>query len=77
MCMCMCVYVCMYMYVCANTLQFQIIVPPHLLIFGFFIGPPISYLDPPAYSFSRFHFADISEIVKTDCSICETVSSLV
>ena len=29
------------------------------------------------YEFSRFCLADISEIVKTDCSICETVSNLI
>ena len=46
---------------------------------AFFVGPPppLSYLDPPVYYFSRFYFADISEIVQTDCSFCETVSSLV
>ena len=43
--------------------------PLRLLIFGFFIRPlPLSYLDPPTYKFFRFCFADISEIVKTDCS---------
>ena len=55
---------------------------PRLLIFEVFVGTtPFSYLDPPppphppAYQFSRFCFADISEIVKTDCSFCETVCS--
>ena len=39
---------------------------------------PVPNNSPPlAYSFSRVCFADISEIVKTDGSICETVSSLV
>ena len=66
------------------ALQFQILVPGHLLIFGFFVGPPLSYLDPPppsttnlAYWFSKFCFGDFSEIVQMDCFICETVSSLV
>ena len=70
------------------ALQFQILVPGRLLIFGFFVGPPLSNLDhthppshPPltnlAYWFSKFCFADFSEIVQMDCSICETVSSLV
>ena len=62
------------------TLHLQIIVPTYLLVFGFFVGTLLSYLDPPsphAYQFSRFCFADIPEIVKTNCSIFETVSSLV
>ena len=59
------------------ALQFQIIVPPHLLTFGFFVGPPFLF-GPPLPSppfparFFRFCFADISVIVKTDCSFYET-----
>ena len=55
-----------------SALQFQIIAPPpNLLVFGFFVGPP------PCLLFPRLYFADISEIVETDCSFCETVSNLV
>ena len=38
------------------TIQFQLIVPPrlHLLIFRFFVGCPLSYLDPPLVNFPDF-----------------------
>ena len=58
-----------------GTLQFQIIVPPAYLIFGFFVGtspPPHTHL-----LIFQIFFVDISETVKTDCSVCGTVSSLV
>ena len=51
--------------------------PPLLINFWIFCRIPplpllLSYLDPPSppppYQFSRFCFADISELVKTDCS---------
>ena len=66
-----------------STLQFQIIVPPCLLIFWFFVGalPLLSYLDHLRWLIFQilfcFCFTGISEIVKTDCSICETVNSLI
>ena len=53
-----------------STLQLQMTVLSCLLTFGFFVAFLGNQL-------SRFCFADISEIVKTFCSICETVSSLV
>ena len=63
-------------FISTSTLQFQIIAPPQLN-FLIFCHTHLSYLNPLAYQFSRFCFADISEIDKTDCSFCETVSSLV
>ena len=51
-----------------------------LLIFGFFVGPPSAFLfgNPPSTpAFSRFCFVDISEIIKTNFSVCKTASSLV
>ena len=48
--------------------------PPFFINFWIFCRiphSPFSFLiwtPPPAYQFSRFCFADISEIVKTDCS---------
>ena len=49
--------------------------PPHLLIFGYFVGP----LPPSTTSLSYVNpqLADISETVERDCSFWETVSSLV
>ena len=52
--------------------------PPRSLVFGFFVGTP-PHPAPPLINLPDFVFcfADISEIVKTDRSFCETVSSLV
>ena len=47
--------------------------PTRLLIFRYFVRPPLSYLDPPPL----INFSDISEIVKINCSISKTVSILV
>ena len=64
-------------FVITATLQFQIIVSPRLLVFGFFVGAP-SYLDPlPRLINFQIFFVDISETVKTDRSFYETASSLV
>ena len=64
-------------FVITATLQFQIIVSPRLLVFGFFVGPP-SYLDPLPWLINfQIFFVDISETVKTDRSFYETASSLV
>ena len=63
------------------TPQFQIIVPPLIIFLIFCRKPPPPFriwtpLPPPAYQLSRFCFADISEIVKTDCFIYETVQTV-
>ena len=63
-------------FISTSTLQFQIIAPPPTQFLDF-CHTHLSYLDPLAYQFSRFCFAEISEIDKKDCSFCETVSSLV
>ena len=66
-----------------TSLQFQIIVSPRLLIFGFSVGPPFSYLDSlPLFIFQiLFHrylkiYFNNFRYFKTDCSICENVSNL-
>ena len=59
------------------TLQFQIILPRAYQSLDFWLDASFLVLTPPFYWFSRFCFEDISEIVKTDCSFWETVSSLV
>ena len=64
-------------FISTSTLQFQIIAPPPPLNFWIFCHTHLSYLDPLTYQFSRFCFAEISEIDKKDCSFCKTVSSLV
>ena len=53
------------------TLQFQIIIPP-LINFWIFCRAPFLIWSLPLLIFKIF-FANISEIVKTDRSICETV----
>ena len=56
--------------------------PPRLLIFGFFVGPPFLIWTPLSPRLLIFQilfcrYLNISEIVKTNCSFCETVNSLV
>ena len=57
--------------------------PPLINVCFFFVGlPPFLFGPPPPpppalINFPDFFFADISEILKTNYSICETASSLV
>ena len=55
-----------------GTLQFQIKFPP-LINFLDFLPDPSFLFGPPHLIIFQIFFADISEIVKTDCSICGTV----
>ena len=38
--------------------------PPHLLIFGFFVGSPLSYLDPPLTNFPDFVWKIFQRLLK-------------
>ena len=59
-----------------HTLQFQIIVLPSLSIFEFFVDTSFLVWTLPQFLIFQILFCRYFRDVKTDCSICETVSSL-